>query len=54
MERLLKKQESKSGKGGQKGKSKKQVPRISYLITATISTINIPLGFEFPLQPVVK
>ncbi|XP_034230504.1 INO80 complex subunit B [Thrips palmi] len=54
MERLLKKQESKAGKAGQKGKSKKQVPRISYHITANISTINIPLGFEFPLQPVVK
>lgn len=56
MERLLKKQESKASKvGGQKGKSvKKQIPRISYHISANISTISIPQGYEFPLQSVVK
>ncbi|KAE8745549.1 hypothetical protein FOCC_FOCC007738 [Frankliniella occidentalis] len=54
MERLLKKQESKASKGEKKGKSKKQTPRISYHITAKISTLNIPPGFEFPLQPVLR
>ncbi|KAJ1519832.1 hypothetical protein ONE63_004078 [Megalurothrips usitatus] len=55
MERLLKKQESKAAKGGnQKGKNKKQIPRITYHITANLSTINVPPGFEFPLRQVVK
>ncbi|KAK3912689.1 INO80 complex subunit B [Frankliniella fusca] len=54
MERLLKKQESKAGKGEKRGKSKKQTPRISYHITGKVSTISIPVGFEFPLQPVLQ
>lgn len=56
MDRILKKQESKATKGAnQKGKStRKQTPRISYHISASLSTISLPPGFEFPLQTTVK
>lgn len=52
MERLLKKQESKTTKVGLKGKilTKRQVPLITYKVTVQGSSITLPLGEEFPLS----
>ncbi|XP_014215579.1 INO80 complex subunit B isoform X2 [Copidosoma floridanum] len=52
MERLLKKQETKSSKIVTKSKtsSKRQVPLIMYKITLEGSTISLPIGERFPLQ----
>jgi hypothetical protein len=50
MERLLKKQESKTSKIITKGKlSKRQVPLITYKITAEGKSISLPTGEQFPL-----
>ncbi|XP_011505997.1 PREDICTED: INO80 complex subunit B [Ceratosolen solmsi marchali] len=50
MERLLKKQESKTSKVVTKGKvSKRQVPLITYKITTEGSSISLPPGEQFPL-----
>lgn len=52
MERLLKKQESKASKVTSKGKpSKRQVPLITYRMTLSGSSISLPPGQEFSLQP---
>lgn len=52
MERLLKKQESKASKVISKGKpSRRQVPLVSYRITAEGSSISLPPGEDFPLRP---
>lgn len=52
MERLLKKQESKASKVISKGKpSRRQVPLITYRLTLEGSSISLPVGEEFPLQP---
>lgn len=52
MERLLKKQESKASKVISKGKpSKRQVPLITYRLTLEKSSISLPPGEDFPLQP---
>ncbi|OXU27399.1 hypothetical protein TSAR_013944 [Trichomalopsis sarcophagae] len=51
MERLLKKQESKTSKVITKGKiSKRQVPLITYKVTAEGSSISLPPGELFPLR----
>ncbi|XP_076289668.1 INO80 complex subunit B isoform X1 [Lasioglossum baleicum] len=52
MERLLKKQESKASKVISKGKpSRRQVPLITYRLTVERSSISLPPGEDFPLQP---
>ncbi|XP_076628127.1 INO80 complex subunit B isoform X1 [Colletes latitarsis] len=52
MERLLKKQESKASKVISKGKpSRRQVPLITYRLTLERSSITLPPGENFPLQP---
>lgn len=52
MERLLKKQESKTSKVVPKGKifTKRQVPLISYKVTLAGNSISLPPGEEFPLS----
>lgn len=52
MERLLKKQESKTTKFGSKSRanSKRQVPLVTYKITLENNFISLPLGEQFPLQ----
>ncbi|KOX79999.1 INO80 complex subunit B [Melipona quadrifasciata] len=52
MERLLKKQESKASKIISKGKpSRRQVPLVVYRLTLEGSSISLPPGEDFPLQP---
>ncbi|KAK1119465.1 hypothetical protein K0M31_013294 [Melipona bicolor] len=52
MERLLKKQESKASKVISKGKpSRRQVPLVVYRLTLEGSSISLPPGEDFPLQP---
>ncbi|XP_053987621.1 INO80 complex subunit B isoform X2 [Hylaeus anthracinus] len=52
MERLLKKQESKASKVISKGKpSRRQVPLVTYRLTLERSSISLPPGENFPLQP---
>lgn len=52
MERLLKKQESKASKVISKGKpSRRQVPLVTYRLTLERSSISLPPGEDFPLQP---
>ncbi|KZC07191.1 INO80 complex subunit B, partial [Dufourea novaeangliae] len=52
MERLLKKQESKASKVISKGKpSRRQVPLVTYRLTIERSSISLPPGEDFPLQP---
>ncbi|CAK9828078.1 INO80 complex subunit B [Anthophora retusa] len=52
MERLLKKQESKASKVISKGKpSRRQVPLVTYRLTLEGSSISLPPGEDFPLQP---
>lgn len=50
MERLLKKQESKTAKGGKNRNVKTTVPLISYKNTVKGSTLTIPPNFEFPFN----
>lgn len=50
MERLLKKQESKTAKSGKNRNIKTTVPLISYRNTVKGSTLTIPPNFEFPFQ----
>ncbi|KAJ6642326.1 INO80 complex subunit B, partial [Pseudolycoriella hygida] len=50
MERLLKKQESKTAKAGKNRNIKTTVPLISYKNTAKGSTLTIPPNFEFPFK----
>lgn len=50
MERLLKKQESKTSKGGKNRNIKTTVPLISYKNTVKGSTLTIPPNFEFPFK----
>ncbi|KAJ9599710.1 hypothetical protein L9F63_026441, partial [Diploptera punctata] len=51
MERLLKKQESKSGKSNNRSRStRKHIPRISYRNTVDGISISLPQNIEFPLQ----
>lgn len=50
MERLLKKQESKTSKGGKNRNIKTAVPLISYKNTVKGSTLTIPPNFEFPFK----
>lgn len=50
MERLLKKQESKTAKGGKNRNIKTAVPLISYKNTVKGSTLTIPPNFEFPFK----
>lgn len=52
MERLLKKQESKIGKGGKNRNIKTTVPLISYKNTVKGSTLTIPPDCEFPFNAV--
>ncbi|OAD52060.1 INO80 complex subunit B, partial [Eufriesea mexicana] len=55
MERLLKKQESKASKVISKGKpSRRQVPLVTYRLTLEGSSISLPPGEDFPLQPTKK
>lgn len=49
MERLLKKQESKTSKG--KGKAKRQVPLVTYRLTVNGSSISLPPGEDFFITP---
>ncbi|GLG99221.1 Uncharacterized protein GBIM_05722 [Gryllus bimaculatus] len=51
MERLLKKQESKGGKGCKSRSLRKQVPHISYRNSSDQITISLPSGMDFPLMP---
>ncbi|KAG4076989.1 hypothetical protein HA402_015976 [Bradysia odoriphaga] len=50
MERLLKKQESKIGKGGKNRNVKTTVPLISYRNTVKGSTLTIPPNFDYPFN----
>lgn len=51
MERLLKKQDSKSVKQMKNRPFKAQVPRISYIQNADGASISLPAGINFPFEP---
>lgn len=51
MDRLLKKQDSKTGKVFKNRPIKMKVPSIRYKDTVEGATISFPLGIEFPLKP---
>jgi hypothetical protein len=51
MDRLLKKQESKTSKGTRPARfTKHKVPQIMYRSTINGDTISLPLGMDFPLS----